>query len=486
MVKIEEIADIANRYGYIIPTKIIEEYQDREFDISEEELLNFFTEQTSIMIEEETFIKFLESKIVEKKEESFHYDIEILHGYEYTSKASSLTDFREYLRSRYERLSRRIKSRLGIPNIPTIATINSQVIPGEKPWQIYVVGIIYSKKIHESYITIELEDPTSYLKATAIKSRKPHVYNQLLRIPLDSVIGIKATMTKDRRVYIDEVYLPSIKPGDRRPPLDRDIYVALISDIHVGSRKFNEELFNQFIDLLRGEVDNYDLKEIIRNTYYLSIAGDIVDGVGVYPGQEKDLEIENLWDQYDTAYRMLKRLPSKIRVIMIPGNHDASRNSLPQPPIFKKFASKFYDDKRFYMLGNPANIRLHGENIVIYHGDYVQDILSSTPGLDMDDISGASRILVDTGHLASNITLNTKVFPDKVDRLVLPKETRIIHYGHTHKFNISKANDVLIFNTGTFQEQTNYQKMLKIEPDLGKIPFLNLRTLKVTVIDLRS
>jgi DNA polymerase II small subunit len=49
---------------------------------------------------------------------------------------------------------------------------------------------------------------------------------------------------------------------------------VLISDLHVGSNTFLEEQWNRFSDWLDDEPASY-----------LLIAGDLVDGVGVFPGR---------------------------------------------------------------------------------------------------------------------------------------------------------------------------------------------------------
>ena len=486
--KIEEVIEVANELGYIIPTNIIGVFRNKEIEILKDELIDFLKKQNSILIDKEKIIDFLKNRVIEEKEENINSDIEVIYGTSYSSKVKGVNDFRNYLVNRYTKLHNLLIKKVGSASIPNISTLRSQLLGKNPPKSAYVIGMIYSKKIFEEYIILEIEDTTGRITSTLYKSRNQNLYDLLTKIPLDIVVGLKISVSKERRLFIDDIILPrqKIQTKTRNKDQEEPIYIALISDLHVGSKKFNSDLFDDFIDLMKGETDNEDIKNIIRRTYYVSIAGDIVDGVGVYPGQEKDLEIDNLWDQYDEAYRLLRKIPNKMTVIVIPGNHDASRNSLPQPPIFKKFAGKFYSDSRFQMLGNPANICLHGENMIVYHGDFIQDILSSTPGLDMEDIKKASKIMVETSHLAPTLTLNTKLFPEKQDWLIIPPKTRFIHFGHTHKFDLANIGGIYVFNTGTFQEQTNYQKMLKIVPDLGKVVFFDIVNFKPIVVELGS
>ena len=75
------------------------------------------------------------------------------------------------------------------------------------------------------------------------------------------------------------------------------------------------------------------MREIAGKVKYLLIAGDIVDGVGVYPGQAKELSIRDVHKQYNFAAKYLEKIPNYIEIVISPGNHDASRKALPQPAI---------------------------------------------------------------------------------------------------------------------------------------------------------
>ena len=83
---------------------------------------------------------------------------------------------------------------------------------------------------------------------------------------------------------------------------------ALCSDLHIGSRYSAEELIEEFFD----EVRDRDCKVVF-------IAGDYVDGVGVYRGQLKDLKLSRLDEQ---VKRFESILPKKIRYYVIDGNHE--------------------------------------------------------------------------------------------------------------------------------------------------------------------
>jgi len=135
-------------------------------------------------------------------------------------------------------------------------------------------------------------------------------------------------------------------------------------------------------------------------------------------------------------------------------------------------------------LGNPVNISLHGVNIYIYHGDFIQDLFTMIPRLSRENISKALSILLKVRHTAPTYGLNTLIAPEKEDLLIIPKEIDVFHTGHTHKLYIGKISGILTINSGTWQSQTKYQKIYGITPDPLKVPIVNLKNLETIILNL--
>ena len=104
-----------------------------------------------------------------------------------------------------------------------------------------------------------------------------------------------------------------------------DFSIVFLSDVHIGSLTFLEDAFTRFIDWINCEFGNEEQVKIAESVKYLVIGGDIVDGIGVYPNQEKELAIKDITQQYNEAARFLGNIRSDIKIIIAPGNHDASR-----------------------------------------------------------------------------------------------------------------------------------------------------------------
>ena len=418
-------------------------------------------------------------RYVEEKEETVDHPVKIVYnpGSSIT-RGEGLKEFSSLIRYRYNYLKKFIQRRMKIRAPDVLATLTLE----KKPYY-NVIGLVYSKRIKKDRMIIELEDETSIKEIYISKRFNARVFEILYKIPLDSVIGLKVRLLKDKYLVADDVYLPITEYEEYN--LNEDIYAVFTSDLHVGSEKFLEDQLKLFIDMLNGKnLDNEVLQDIIPRIRYLLIAGDCVDGIGVFPGQEKELVISDIRKQYQHLYHLLKRIPDRIKIIIIPGNHDAARKSLPQPPIIEEYAYDFYNDNRFIMLGNPVNIDLHGVNIYMYHGDFLQDAFTMIPGTTQENIANAMKVLLMVRHAAPTFGGLTRIAPEPVDKLIIPEKINIFHTGHVHRISVDKYNNILMINSGTWQLQTDYQKMNGYNPTPGIVPIVNLRTQKVFLLNL--
>ena len=99
-------------------------------------------------------------------------------------------------------------------------------------------------------------------------------------------------------------------------------YVVLISDLHVGSKYFMEAEFIKFLNWLSSSDD-----EIVSKIKFVCIGGDLIDGIGIFPNQDKELLEMNTSKQMTHAIDLLAKIPKHINVFVIPGNHDPGRRA---------------------------------------------------------------------------------------------------------------------------------------------------------------
>lgn len=332
-----------------------------------------------------------------------------------------------------------------------------------------VAGLITEKQLGKNRLIVTVEDDSGQLDFSVydkdLKDRMGHTV-------LDQMVVLNARVTKSGQYSVTDMYSPDVPHHRKVTRASSDVYAVFISDIHIGSKTFLADAFSRFIDWLSGQhEDGSGVAERIR---YVVIAGDVVDGVGIYPDQENDLEETNIMKQYDLFAEYISRIPKHIKVFVSPGNHDAVRQALPQFAISKEYAPKLYEMDNVIMLGDPAVVRLHGVNVLIYHGQSLIDILSSSPGLSFDRPAEAMKILLQARHLAPIYGRRTSLAPETEDRLVISEVPDIFHTGHIHTLDSTVYRNIRLINSGTWQSQTQFQQTMGIVPVPAVAPIVNL------------
>src|SRR5438132_1337156 len=226
-------------------------------------------------------------------------------------------------------------------------------------------------------------------------------------------------------------------------------------------------------------VDDYDDEATV-------VVGDLVDGIGVYPRQEVDLKVPDIYEQYRLAAKLVGEIPEHMDVVLIPGNHDAVRQALPQPAITKDFAGPVYDSRRVVSLGDPSEVRLDGVDFLLFHGTSLMDILSSAPGFDYQRPVEVMEYQLRARHLAPEYGKSTPIGPEVEDWLVVERVPDIFQSGHIHVPGSGVYRGTTIVNSGAWQGQTDYQKRMGLVPQPGLLPVVNLQSLQVRMMDFRS
>lgn len=405
-------------------------------------------------------------------------------------------DFVQLFRDRYEKLSSIIRSRKGFQNYTQLSNI-----PRHEGDEVSLVGLVNVKRKtrkQDAWI-VELEDPTGkavvYVKDF---KRNEEIIESVKKVVTDEVIGVKAKVPDELRsgnrnplVWGNEISFPDVPVADA-PHLSQGKrkeasgYAALISDLHVGSSMFLPEVFGKFLDWLKGKAGNKKQREMAEQVKYLIIAGDLVDGIGVYPGQEKELDINNIRGQYEKVAELLSKVPDDIHIIASPGNHDAVRLAEPQPAIYSEVASPLREID-VCLVGNPVFLSIEGVKFLIYHGMGFADLISADPELNMQHVVPPMKEVLKRRHLApiygEPMGGRTPLAPEKEDYLVVDEVPDVLHCGHLHRYGCDRYRGVLMVNSATFQEQTIFMKRQGIVPTPGHVPVVNLETKKVKAIN---
>jgi DNA polymerase II small subunit len=249
----------------------------------------------------------------------------------------------------------------------------------------------------------------------------------------------------------------------------------LISDLHVGSKYFMEEAWSRFLDWVNGQSD--DPSGISEGLKYIVVAGDVVDGIGIYPGQEGDLAVKDVYEQYEMAAGYLNQIRPGISVVISPGNHDIVRQAEPQPALPETVQKMFSGDKTF--VGSPAWIELGGSSLLVYHGRSIDDLVLRLPGLSYGEPEKAMIEMLKRRHLCPIYGNRVSIAPESEDYYVISRPPAILHCGHVHTVGIARYKGVVAINSGTWQSQTDFQKKMNIQPVAAVVPHVDLSTMKI-------
>ena len=392
------------------------------------------------------------------------YDFEVIQDSSNKSYTSGeIGDLITYFQSRYEKLSKILKQRPDLKMTTKVADIED----GQTTLNlILMVKEIRSTKNGHRFV--EFEDDTGSI-SILFSNKNEELFAEAEKLVKDEVVGVIANKDNDFVIANQLIY-----PGVTRiKEKDMDFGIVFLSDVHIGSLTFLEDAFKKFIDWINCEFGNEEQRKIAEDIKYLIIAGDIVDGIGVYPNQDKELSIKDIREQYDEAARFLGNIRSDIKIIITPGNHDASRLAEPQPAVPEEYAKALYELNNVEFVSNPAVVSLDGIQVLIYHGESFNELPMAIKGLSYEKNEYMMEELLRKRHLAPIYGERTPLASELEDYLVIEHVPDIFHTGHIHINSYKKYNGIHMINSGTFQTQTEYQKIKNIEPTPAQVPVIH-------------
>jgi DNA polymerase II small subunit len=409
-------------------------------------------------------------------------DIEVVEDpSEKLCTTGSLKEYLEYFRDRYKKLKRILGRRIDTKNALSILTALKSPVNSK----VKIIGIVTDKREFKEMMFLRVEDLETSTTILVPRNTDPEVMSKARMLLLDQVICVSATKGKNDLLIAKDFIWPDVpQKTPNKAPIP--VYALLISDLHVGSKMFMEEEFNRLMSWLRGKYGNEKLRALGGHVKYLVVAGDLVDGVGVYPNQLSELGIKDINKQYIKVAKIFEQLPEHIELVVIPGNHDAVRKALPQPAIPKQYVDPLYETRKSYSLGNPSVIRLHGVRVLIYHGRSLDDVVTVTPNISYQTPDKAMKLLLQCRHLAPTYGKRTPIAPESRDFIVIERVPDIFHAGHVHVVKNGTYRGISIVNSGAWQRQTDYQKQMGLVPTPGIVPIVNLQTLQVTTINFAA
>jgi len=407
-------------------------------------------------------------------------------------KKREVKDFVAHYKHRYEFMKGLLQQRMELQDVVSI----SRALKRDPMQEVSIIGMVYDKDYTANgNILYTIEDTTGKLKILINKNNKttPKLFEDGEKICPDEIIGIKGKI-KGTIIFCDQVFSPDVpQPKGSLKCASDEVYAAFISDIHFGSKKFLQEEFLRFIAWLNGEVGTEKQKALALRVKYMFVIGDVVAGVGVYPGQEKDLHILDIRDQYKLGADLFSRIRKDLQIIMCPGNHDSVRAAEPQPPLEKEYAEPFCQIPNLHLVSNPCFVNIHqskdfeGFNVLMYHGGSFHYYIDNIPALRInrarDNPGQVLRLLLQKRHLAPAHHASVYLPTTDVDNLIIHKVPDILVSGDMHRSDLSDYNGVKIINCSCWESKTDFQEKTGNNPDFCKVPLYSLKTREVKMLD---
>ena len=464
MVYVQSLINKSNEYPLILTVDDLKKLEENE---QSKDILNSTTQVSTLNLQPKN-VRLWSLQVKHEPETNLVEttpDVKIISDVSGNSACEGkVSDFAKYFINRYESIKKLLKNRREMVGIIPINRIR------QTDAQIKIVGIVKETSItKKGHRLIEIEDETGVISAL-IPNNSP-----LISYPVvtDEVIGIVGKLSpKSGLINAENIVRPEISMRRETNRAKIPLCAAFVSDIHVGSKMFLGDAWGKFLEWLKTDEAS--------NIKYIVIPGDAVDGIGVYPNQEDELLISDIFKQYEELARLLSEIPENIQIILSPGNHDAVRQAEPQPCFPENIRKLFGPNVLF--VGNPCYFTLNGVEILLYHGRSMDDLVTTIPGMTYNIPIPMMKEMLRRRHLAPIYGGRTPIAPEHKDYLVIDRVPDIFVTGHVHSAGVEVYRNVTLINASAWQSQTSYQRTQGFVPDPGKVPVVNLQTMETKIM----
>ncbi|UCE92036.1 MAG: DNA-directed DNA polymerase II small subunit [Methanobacteriota archaeon] len=371
----------------------------------------------------------------------------------------NVIDFAKLFKDRYLTLRKMLSKRRELAGQLPIARVK------KLERDLRFVGIVNdSHTTKNGHTIIEMEDETDKIMVLVMKG-SARMNEAFLK---DEILGVVGSFNRDGELVVaKDVIRPDVPLSSGMAPNGSESIVAFVSDIHLGSNTFLDKAWKRLVDWLGRD-------PVAKDIRYVVMPGDLVDGIGVYPGQEEELRLDDLYGQYLALSEAVKELPDRISIVAMPGNHDAVRLAEPQPALPNDIREMF--DSNIEFVGNPCYLEIEGRVILAYHGKSMDDFNSGVRRLNYTNPQEAMKEMLKRRHLAPVYGGKTPIAPEQKDYLVIDTVPDIFVTGHVHVCELDEYRGIKLINASAWQSQTAFQRMHNQTPDPAKVPMVHLGT----------
>lgn len=395
----------------------------------------------------------------------------------------TVEDFVNNFRNKFDKTSKLLRGRPTDNPIVTASKAGSGL--GRK--NLRVIGMVVDRRATKNgHTLIEIEDAEGRLACLVPRDAPAQLQETAGEVLHDEVLAFDGYTSSGSLFIVKEIIWPDV-PFREKKLVEDEACIAFISDVHVGSKYFLQEQFASFLKFLNGESERQDHVELAGKIKYLFVAGDNVDGIGIYPSQERELVTKDVYTQYEIFAEFMKNVPEYVEVIIGPGNHDAVRTAQPSPRIPQECTFELENYKNVHFVGSPAFFEAHGLRVLMYHGDSFHSMASS-----MQKLSGcftnpekAAIELLKRRHLSPIYGENPIIPEPHNDYLFIEEPPDIFHFGHVHHNGYANYRGTTIVNSGTWQDTTEYQIKQGHVPTPCQLPVYNMRSGALSVVSFK-
>ncbi|OIO42198.1 hypothetical protein AUJ63_02865 [Candidatus Pacearchaeota archaeon CG1_02_35_32] len=419
-----------------------------------------------------------EREVVETKP-TRKLDYKVFYADGNNARKIEVRDFVSHFRVRYQALQRILMARPEVQQ--NLISLNKLGMNRES---FVFIGIVAEKRITKNKnLIIKFEDLTGEINALV----KPDsdCFKEVNELQMDDVVAVKASGNKEL-AFIYNIFWPESILLDKTR-FDEEVCVAFLSDIHAGSKNHLGKEFQKFINWLNED-------ELAKKIKYMFLVGDNIDGVGIFPGQERLLERTSAKEQYEMLSEYLKQVPKNITMFMCPGQHDAVRVPEPQPVIGRDYGEALYDIDNLVLVSNPAMVKLMEKDkefkVLMYHGASIHVFINEIEELRLMKAhkcpAKAIKHMLKRRHLAPmhGVAHSIVYVPHlEKDPLVIEEVPDVLCMGEVHRLDIDSYNGVRIITGSCWQSQTEYEEKIGNVPEACKVSILNLKTGEIKILD---
>jgi DNA polymerase II small subunit len=158
-----------------------------------------------------------------------------------------LDGFLKYFQDRFIRIDRLLRDRLDAKDAISV----KEALNSPSKTKVKIIGIVTGIRERRETIFMQIEDLESVATVLISSRSDKSVRDKAERIFLDQVVCVEGVRSQNDLIIATNFINPDI-PERKPKTAKKAVYAALLSDLHIGSKYFQEKSFNKFLRWLKG------------------------------------------------------------------------------------------------------------------------------------------------------------------------------------------------------------------------------------------